>query len=213
VDIVENIKKQFEGEIKRVEKEQREARENMVDNNEVLKKDDMIKKLNKKVEEMKVLLADERELQNEHILRIKILEETLKKLDKEYENVVNKFTEMQKENDSLHKSLSEVKRNNGDNRHKFEDLIGINNELKEKIIQHENSIKTHLDDIKNLLKRNTMLQKHTEVVDYLPIGLGKIELKDKPRLDHKGRKTQGHQTYEWQVGTEIPTDFEKMGYF
>jgi hypothetical protein len=140
-------------------------RESINDNNELTKKEEIIKKQIKKLDEMKILLAEERELQNEHILRIKILEETLKKLDKEYENVVNKYTEIQKENDTLHRSLGDVKRNTGENKHKFEELIGINSELKEKIIQHENSIGTHLDDIKNLLKRNTMLQKHTEVIE------------------------------------------------
>jgi chromosome segregation ATPase len=176
MDIVENIKKQYEEEIKKIKEEKGPNLANTNNNNNLnnnplgesersaIKREDTIKKQNKKIEEMKILLSEERELQNEHILRIKILEETLKKLDKEYENVVNKFTELQKENENFHKTLTDVKRNTGENKHKFEEVISINNELKDKIIQHENSIKTHLDDIKNLLKRNTVLQKQVDVI-------------------------------------------------
>jgi chromosome segregation ATPase len=174
-DIVENIKKQYEEEMKKL-KEDNNAFTNkgssfigntsIIENEKNLqKKDETIKKQNKKIEELMVLLSEERELQNENILRIKILEETLKKLDREYENLVNKYTETNKENDTIHKALNQYKANFGDNKSKFEELISINSELKEKIIQNENSIKTHLDDIKSLLKKNALLTKHNEEFD------------------------------------------------
>ena len=69
----------------------------------------------------------------------------------------------QTESENMEKSLLDVKRNNNDTKTKFEDLLKINNELKNRLVDYENTTKLHQDDLKNILKRNSNLQKNLEV--------------------------------------------------
>ena len=129
----------------------------------LLKKEEMIQKQNNKIDELKILLSDERNSSSEYLLRIKILEETLKKLDKEYESVVDKISDSTKDKEHYEKILTDMKKNTNENKNKFEELVKINNDLKTKIINLENTQKLHFDEMRSQLKKNSNLQKHIEV--------------------------------------------------
>jgi hypothetical protein len=164
---IENIRKNYEDQIRKLKDDRDVNRSSTIEyERNMSKKDEAVKKLTQKVDEMNVLLAEERNEISEHLLRIRLLEESLKKLDAEYEALLVKYTESLKDNEKCERTISEIKRNNGDNKHRFEDLVKINKDLKERIISSENAIKVHLEEIRSQVKKNVNLQKQLEVIEF-----------------------------------------------
>lgn len=127
-------------------------------------KDEIILKLNSKIDQLSIFLSEEKTKNSQLLIKIKTLEETFKTLNNEYMAINMRYSKAQTESENYEKSLLEVRKNNHENKNKFEDLIKINNELKTRLIEYENTSKLHQDDLKNILKRNSNLQKNLDVL-------------------------------------------------
>ena len=126
-------------------------------------KDEIILKLNSKIDQLSIFLSEEKSKNSQLLIKIKSLEETFKTLNNEYMAINMRYSKAQTESENYEKSLLEVRKNNHDNKNKFEDLIKINDDLKTRLIEYENTTKLHQDDLKNILKRNSNLQKTLDV--------------------------------------------------
>jgi len=110
-----------------------------------------------------LFLAEEKSKNAQLLLKIKTLEESFKTLNGEYMSLNYKFNKAQTESENYERSLLDVRRNNNETKTKFDDLVKINAELKTRLVDCENSAKLHQDDLKNVLRRNSNLQKNFEV--------------------------------------------------
>jgi chromosome segregation ATPase len=159
-EVEEELKKAYEAELKKL----RENKSNEIELININKeKDIQISKLNSKVESLNSYLAEEKGKIAQLLLKIKSLEESFKTLNSEYMSLNYKYNKVQTDSENYEKSLMDVRKNNNENKTKFEELIKINAELKNRLINYENNAKLHQDDLKNVLKRNANLQKNLEV--------------------------------------------------
>lgn len=107
--------------------------------------------------EMKYFLSEERNKNKSLLLHIKTVEENYKNLSEKYTELTQKHQELLSELSSLSKNNSDMKRNSSENKYKYEDLISLNCDLKNKLSSYENIIKGHNNDYKSLIKKNAAL--------------------------------------------------------
>lgn len=159
-EVEDELKKAYEAELKKLRENKTNEIELINSNKE---KDGLIAKLSAKAESLNIFLAEEKSKNGQLLLKIKSLEESFKTLNAEYMSLNYKFNKAQTESENFEKSLSDVRRNNNETRSKFDELVKINGELKSRLVDYENGAKLHQDDLKNVLKRNSNLQKNLEV--------------------------------------------------
>lgn len=116
----------------------------------------------KKSESLQFQLRDERNQNRELILQIQSLEDALKKLNTEYNSLSFKFAKLNSESEMFEKIIYDLKHNLQINKTKFEELIKVNQELKDKHFEKENFINSHNKDMKTVLKRNQFLNNRVE---------------------------------------------------
>jgi len=169
---IEQMRKSYEIEIKNLKEEILSLQSKLNSNtiiteydSKLVKSNESIAKLGAKLEQTNYLLADERSRNNQFLLQIKNLEDALKTLNSEYNNLSLKYGKLQTECESLEKTLSDLRKNNSDNKYKFEDLIKINSELKSKLIECENTLKLHTEDMKSILKKSAVQSKYVEELE------------------------------------------------
>jgi chromosome segregation ATPase len=171
----EALNKFYENEIKEInEKLKNTGIENFYNNNlnalknysenenKILKKDEILIKLDQRIDQLTSLIQEEKNKNNEYVLQIKNLENNLKSLSNEYNTLNNKHLRLQNECEIAEKTINDIKKNSNDNRNKFDELIKINSELKTKFIESENTLKLHNEDLKSLLKKISSQQKIIE---------------------------------------------------
>lgn len=142
-----------------------ETLENKFNSNSIPNNNIELSKLNLKMESVNFLYSEEK-IKNGHlVLQIKNLEEALKTLNLEYNSLSFKFGKLQSECEGLEKTINDQRKNNHDNKYKFEDLVKINEDLKKKLIENDNVIKMHNEDIKSILKKGAGLQKYIEELE------------------------------------------------
>lgn len=112
--------------------------------------------------EFKYLLDEERNTNKMLVLQVKTVEDNFKTLSEKYNALNIKHQELLKELSSLSQMNSDMKRNTNENKYRYEDLIAMNCELKTKLASYESVIKTHTDDIKVLMKKNSTLSNKIE---------------------------------------------------
>jgi hypothetical protein len=169
---IETIVRQSDVEIKKLREEIKDL-QNKISNssiinegdNKLAKKDEIINKLNQKLEQVNYMHQEERSRNNNFLLQIKNLEEALKTLNIEYNNITIKFAKTQSESEFYEKTISDLRRNLSENKIKFEELCKINQDLKTKLIENENVLKLHLEDLKSSLRKNASLQKQIEAFE------------------------------------------------
>lgn len=159
-EVEEELKKAYEQELKKLRDNKTNELELVNTNKE---KDLTINKLNSKIESLNTFLAEEKSKSAQLLLKIKSLEDSFKTLNSEYMSLNYKYNKVQTESENYEKSLLDVRKNNTETKGKFEELVKVNSELKNRLVDYENSAKLHQDDLKNLLKRNSNLQKNLEV--------------------------------------------------
>lgn len=120
--------------------------------------------MNSKIDNMNNFFIEEKNKNTQLLLKIKTLEESFKSLNSEYISLNFKFSKAQTDSENCEKSLMDVRKNNTDTKNRFDELLKINTELKNRLVEYESSAKLHQDDIKNLLKRNSNLQKNGKVI-------------------------------------------------
>jgi chromosome segregation ATPase len=171
-DIEAEIKRAYEIELRKIKEDKSNEldqikRRESINENEIAtlrkEKDDIVHRLNARIEVLNNYYTDEKAKNNQLLLKIKSLEDSFKVLNNEYLSLNFKYSKTQTDTENMEKSLMEIRKSNNDTKFKFEDLIKINNELKQRLIEYENSAKLHQDDLKNILKRNSNLQKNLEV--------------------------------------------------
>jgi hypothetical protein len=171
-DIEAEIKRAYEIELRKIkedksnELDQIKKRES-INESEIAnlrkEKDDIVHRLNARLEVMNNYYMDEKAKNNQLLLKIKSIEDSFKVLNNEYLSLNFKYSKTQTDTENMEKSLMEIRKSNNETKYKYEDLVKINNELKQRLIEYENSAKLHQDDLKNILKRNSNLQKNLEV--------------------------------------------------
>lgn len=127
------------------------------------KKEDTILKLTNKAEQLNNNYNEEKSKVTFLTNQVSDLEEALITLNKEYESMTSKYVKIVSDNESTDKITNDLRKNNNENKNKFEELARINQDLKVKIIESESVIKLHLDDTKNLIRKNTILTKKVDV--------------------------------------------------
>lgn len=168
----EIVKKNSDNEIKRL-KEEISNLQNKLNNNSMMldiegklqKKDEIINKLNGKVDQMSYLFSEEKVKNNQLVIQTRNLEEALRTLNSEYNSISQKYGKLQNETETLERTIADLRKNNQDNKYNFETLIKANNELKSKLIESENTLKLHTEDLKSLLKKHAFQQKYLEEVE------------------------------------------------
>ncbi len=118
--------------------------------------------LNKKLEEANYLLSEEKQNNKNLILQIKSLEEALKALNAEYNTLSFKYGKLQSDCDFLEMSKNNMKKNSHDSKDKFEEIVKLNSEMKQKLLDYETNIRLHNEDVKSLLKKIAIQQKTIE---------------------------------------------------
>lgn len=158
------LKKMKEDKLNEIEEIRRKDNLNETEINHLKKeKDDITHRLNSRIEVLNNYYTDEKAKNNQLLIKIKNLEDNFKTLNNEYLSLNFKYNKSQTDTENMEKSLLEIRKTNSDTKYKFEDLVKINCELKQRLIEYENSSKLHQDDLKNILKRNSNLQKNLEV--------------------------------------------------
>lgn len=159
-EVEEELKKAYEAELKKLRENKSNEIELINSNKE---KDIQITKLTSKAESLNAFLAEEKSKNAQLLLKIKSQEESFKILNSEYMSLNYKYNKAQTESENYEKSLLDVRKNNNETKTKFEELVKINAELKNRLVDYETGSKLHQDDLKNVLKRNANLQKNLEV--------------------------------------------------
>ena len=132
----------------------------------------MLQQQKQKMDQLNIFLSEERNKNQQYIKQIKTLEDTIKTVNSEYQSISQKFGKMENEEETLEQHYTginllilDLKRNYNDSKVKIEELIKVNNELKHKIIENENTIKLHSDDFKLIIKKQAQLQKKNEELE------------------------------------------------
>lgn len=162
-DVEEELRKAYELELKKL-RDNKTNELDLINNNK--DKDLTISKLHSKIESLNTFLVEEKTKNAQLLVKIKSLEDSFKALNSEYMSLNYRFNKAQTDSENYEKSLLDVRKNNTETKGKFEELVRVNSELKNRLVDYENTAKLHQDDLKNLLKRNSNLQKNLEVNKY-----------------------------------------------
>jgi hypothetical protein len=175
-DEIENLKKNYENELRILKEEISNLQSKLSNTGPIVSESVDIKftkpastensaKMTQKLESVNFLLAEEKVKNGHLILQIKNLEEALKTLNQEYNSLSFKFGKLQSECEGLEKNIANMRNNNHESKYKFEDLVKINEDLKKKLIENDNTMKIHNEDIKSILKKNAMQQRYIEELE------------------------------------------------
>lgn len=122
--------------------------------------------LRKRSENLQYNLKEEQAKNTELILHAKNLEDALKKLNMEYNSLSYRFAKLNSESESFEKTINKLKDNLKDNRAKAEELMQINQELKEKHFEKEAFLDTHSKDLRQALQKNIKLNSRVEGLEH-----------------------------------------------
>lgn len=116
------------------------------------------KKSNKKIENLKYSLNEERNINRELILQTQSLEDALKKLNTEYNSLSYRFAKLNNESATFERTISSLKQNLSINKLKFEEIVKINEELKSRHFSKEEFITQHNNDLKKEIKKSLVFK-------------------------------------------------------
>lgn len=161
---------QLEQEIKKLKEELASIRAREVNENHKSNAEET-GKLIQKTEGLQYSLNEERSLNRELVIQIQSLEDALKKLNTEYNSLSYRFAKLNSESEMFEKTICDLKHNLNVNKGKFEEVIKVNQELKEKHFEKEQFIENHNKDIRNVIKKNQKLtlkiEEQEKVIDEL----------------------------------------------
>ena len=129
------------------------------------------------ISEIKCLLIEEQSKNNMLLLHIKSVEDNFKALSQKYTTLTEKHQELISELSSLSRINSDMKKNNQENKYKYDDLISLNCDLRNRISSYENTVNNHDNDLKSIMKKNeTLTSKLNELIKENKVDIGFVNL-------------------------------------